>query len=350
MSTVYGVDVSEHNGTLNWTALKNAGIQFAIIRTGYGTSHTDKQFYNNMSGAIAAGMKIGVYHFSYALDIKGAEQEADYVIKLLKQYKDYITLPVYFDLEYDSVTYAAKKGVTIGKNAFNNHSVAFCERIKNAGYQPGVYYNLDYYKRMVQPSSIGGYSQWFAQYSSQPSVSANAYDIWQKSSSWTCNGISGRFDFNEADSTFIYGKAKQKYTPNTWHKDQNGWWYSDSDTTYLTSTWKYINGAWYYFNEKGYILMNAFKAGADGKLYYLGDDGKMLTDCKVEMRVDSNGAIILKKVSHTGDSHNKSYTDAIEWAKAEGIFKGDGNGNFDWRASATREQIAQILYNFTMNR
>ncbi len=344
MATVYGVDVSEHNGYVDYPALKAAGITFVFVRSGYGTSHIDTQFYNNMANAKAAGMKIGIYHFSYALDVAGAKKEAEFVLRLLKAYKDDITLPVYFDMEYDSVSYAAKKGVTLGKTAFNNHAVAFCEAIKSAGYKPGIYYNYDYYKKMVSESSIGGYSQWYAQYASSPTLSRDKFDIWQKSSSWTCDGNSCRFDFNEADSSFISGTSG-KYTPNTWYKDKYGWWYADSATTYLKNTWKYINGEWYYFNEKGYILVDAFKAGANGKLYYLGSDGKMLANCKVDMNIDANGAITLAKVSTTGDAHGDVYTEAIEWAKANGVFKGDGNGNFDWHAPATREQVAQILYN-----
>lgn len=348
MATVYGVDVSEHNGYLDWDALKAAGITYAMIRSGYGTGHIDKQFYNNMANAKAAGMKIGIYHFSYALDVAGAKKEAEFVLRLLKPYRDVVTLPVYFDLEYDSVSYAAKNGVTIGKNAFNNHAASFCETIKAGGFKPGVYYNLDYYNRMVSESVIGGYSQWYAQYSNKPSLSRDKFDIWQRSSSWTCAGNSCRFDLNETDSSFINGTVG-KYTPNTWYKDDHGWWYADTATTYVKNTWKYIDGFWYYFNEKGYIIMNAFKAGADGKMYYCGPDGKMLTNCKVTMTIDSEGAIILHKVSGTGDDHVGVYDDAIEWAKTNGIFNGDGKGNFDWHAPATREQIAQILYNLNKN-
>lgn len=344
MATVYGVDVSEHNGYVDWSALKVAGVTFAIIRSGYGTSHTDKQFYNNMANAKAAGMKLGIYHFSYALDAAGAKKEAEFVARLLKPYKDAVTLPVYFDLEYDSVNYAAKKGVTLGKTAFSNHTVAFCEAIKSAGFTPGVYFNLDYYRRMVTEGDIAGYSHWYAQYASNPTLSKDKYDIWQKSSSWTCNGNSCRFDFNEADSSFVNG-VSGKYTPNTWYEDKYGRWYADTATTYLKDTWKYIDGAWYYFNEKGYIIMNAFRAGVDGKLYYLGADGKMLTSSDVVMKIDAEGGVTLTKVSQTGDTHDSCYNDAIAWAKDNGIFRGDGAGNYDWYAPATRAQIAQILYN-----
>ena len=138
--------------------------------------------------------------------------------------------------------------------------------------------------------------------------------------------------------------ATKKYTVG-WNHDSKGWWYADTTATYLKGTWKYIDGAWYYFNEEGYVVMSTFKTGTDGKLYYLGADGKMLTDCKVEMKIGEDGSIGLNKVSGTGDNHTKAYDAAIVWAKENKIFNGDGKGNYDWNAPATRAQVAQILYN-----
>lgn len=146
---IYGIDVSEHNGTLNWAKIKASGVKFAIIRTGYGKSYTDSQFTANMKGALTQGIPVGVYHFSYALDTAGARKEAEFVLSLLAPYKDKITLPVFFDFEYDSVNYAAKQGVTLGRQAFNDHAVAFLEVVKAAGYKPGIYYNLDYKNKCV---------------------------------------------------------------------------------------------------------------------------------------------------------------------------------------------------------
>lgn len=282
MAKMLCVDVSEHNGTLDWAKIKKAGIDAAIIRTGYGVSHTDKQFYNNMDGAIAQGMRIGIYHFSYALNVDGAKNEAAFVIKLLKQYKDKITLPVYFDFEYDTVSYAKKQGVTLGKNAFNNHCVAFCEAIKAAGYKPGVYYNKDYYNTMVSLSSVGGYSQWYAQYASSPSISD--YDLWQFSSTYTISGCSGKFDMSEIKNSGTV-TASKKYTVG-WHKDSKGWWYADTENTYCKSRWAKINGKWYSFDKEGYMLSNTWQVEAGGDTYYLGADGDMQTNMIVGLGSD----------------------------------------------------------------
>lgn len=282
MAKMLCVDVSEHNGTLDWAKIKKAGIDAAIIRTGYGVSHTDKQFYNNMDGAIAQGLKIGIYHFSYALNVEGAKNEAAFVIKLLKQYKDKITLPVYFDFEYDTVTYAKKQGVTLGKNAFNNHCVAFCEAVKAAGYKPGVYYNKDYYNTMVSLSSVGGYSQWYAQYASSPSISD--YDLWQFSSTYTISGCSGKFDMSEIKNSGTV-TASKKYTVG-WHKDSKGWWYADTENTYYKSRWAKINGKWYCFDKEGYMMSNTWQVEAGGDTYYLGADGDMQTNMIVGLGSD----------------------------------------------------------------
>lgn len=201
MASIYGIDVSEHNAKLDWSKIKASGIKFAIIRTGYGKGYTDAQFHANMKGALAQGIPVGVYHFSYALNTAGAKKEAEFMLSLLSDYKGKITLPVFFDFEYDTVDYAKKQGVTLGKQAFNDHTVAFCEAVKAAGYTPGVYYNLDYKNRFVDASRLGDYVQWYAQYNK--TASWTGYDLWQYSSSHTINGISGRFDINVADESFI---------------------------------------------------------------------------------------------------------------------------------------------------
>lgn len=195
-----GIDVSEHNGKLDWGKIKASGVKFAIIRTGYGTSHEDTYFRANMDGALMYGIPVGVYHFSYALNSDGAGKEAKYVLSLLKPYKNKIFLPVFFDFEYDTVSYAQKQGVTLGKQAFNDHAVAFCETIRQEGYTPGVYYNLDYKTRYVDKSRLSGYVQWFAQYNNTPDWTG--YDLWQYSSTYTIQGIASTFDANIASEKF----------------------------------------------------------------------------------------------------------------------------------------------------
>lgn len=335
MAKIIGIDVSEHNGVVNWSAAKKAGIGFAVIRTGYGTSHVDKQFAANMAGAAAQGIPIGIYHFSYALTAAGAKQEADYVIKLLAAYKNQITLPVFFDFEYDTVDYAKKQGVTLGKGAFNAHTVAFCERIKAAGYTPGTYYNLDYLRKYVDMDQVGGYVQWYAQYSS--TASAAGHDIWQYSSSYTIPGCSGRFDVNLLENTALLGEK------NTlgWHQDSKGWWYADSSTTYVRDGWKKINDTWYYFDSEGYMVTSAWRF-SNGDYYYMGADGSMSINMLVG--VDSTGKIVpMEPWYHTLGDVPKKYRSELDALISAGKLKGkSGKGEnlvLDMPESTVRAMI-----------
>ena len=276
------IDVSEHNGSINWAAVKKAGISYAIIRDGYGTSHVDNYFKRNMEGAIAQGIHIGIYHFSYALSAVGAKAEAEYVLKLLEPYKDKIVLPVFFDFEYDTVSYAKKQGVTLGKEAFNAHTVAFCDTIQAAGYRAGVYYNLDYLRRYVDIDRIGKYVQWYAQYAD--TASATTWDLWQYSSSYTIAGCTGKFDVSVLkNSGSITNSRKYKLG---WHKDDRGWWYADTETTYYKDRWAKINGKWYSFDKEGYMLSNTWQVEAGGDTYYLGAEGDMQTNMVVGLGSD----------------------------------------------------------------
>ncbi len=281
MAKIIGIDVSEHNGALDWAKIKAAGIGFAIVRDGYGTSHTDTYFKRNVEGALAQGIPVGIYHFSYALNVAGAKAEAEYVLKLLEPYKSKIAMPVFFDFEYDTVSYAKKQGVTLGKEAFNAHTVAFCDAIQAAGYRAGVYYNLDYLKRFVDVDQVGKYVQWYAQYAS--TASASGWGLWQYSSSYTITGCSGRFDVNELGDASLL-TANGKYTVG-WHKDSKGWWYANSTTTYYKSQWAKINGKWYYFDDGGYMESNCWKTSG-GDSYYLGSDGAMVTNYMVGLGAD----------------------------------------------------------------
>ena len=333
-----GIDVSEHNGVLDWAAIKRAGIKFAIIRDGYGVSHVDNQFHANMDGAIAQGLLIGIYHFSYALDAAGAKKEAAFCLKLLEPYKDKIVLPVYFDFEYDTVDYAANCGVTLGKSAFNAHTVAFCEAVKSAGYAPGVYYNKDYYNRMVDLNSVGGYSQWYAQYASAPSVTS--YDLWQYSSSYTIPGCAGRFDVNVLkNSGSITNSRKYK---QGWNKDDNGWWYADTATTYYKSRWAKINGKWYSFDEEGYMLSNTWQVEAGGDTYYLGAEGDMQTNMVVGLGADGKLQPI-EPWYHTLGEVPKGYRNELDKLVSAGKLKGkSGSGDdmvLDMPLSALRVLI-----------
>lgn len=320
--SVIGIDVSTHNGTLDWAKLKAAGVKFAIIRAGYGRYQADSQFTNNIKGALAQGIPVGVYWFTYALDTDGAKAEAEKCLDTIKGYD--VTLPVFFDFEYDTIRYAKEQGVTLGKTAFNAHTVAFCEAVRAAGYTPGVYYNLDYYRNMVDTSKLGSYVQWYAQYASKPSISG--YDLWQYTSTGTFSGVSGKFDVNILENTDLLNGGK--YTgPTGWQKNETGWWYAHEDGSYTKAGWEMIGGKWYHFDEEGYMESNKWVIGKETS-YYLGDDGAMVKGRS--LKIDENGGLV-----PAGDYYNTigevpaEYRETLDRLVAKGILKGKGGTGDD---------------------
>lgn len=191
-----GIDVSSHQGLINWNRVKAAGIQFVMIRAGYGNNNIDKKFIKNIEECNRLGIPVGVYWFSYALNEKMAADEADHVLKAIKPYE--IEYPVVFDLEYDTVRYAQTKDVTINKVLASRMVEAFCSKIEKAGYYAMNYANLDYLKNMFNPELRTRYDLWYAQYSSEINKSVGQVGIWQHTSSGRVDGISGDVDMNIA--------------------------------------------------------------------------------------------------------------------------------------------------------
>lgn len=193
VSGTMGIDVSKHNGTINWSAVKNSGVNYVIIRCGYRGSATgvlveDPMFKTNIQGAISAGLKVGVYFFSQAVNEVEAVEEASMAVSLIRKYN--ITYPVYMDVE-------AANGRADGLNASARTQVikAFCETIRNSGYTAGVYANKTWLNSMMNVGSLGSYKIWLAQYAATPTYSGR-YEMWQYSSTGKIAGISGNVDLN----------------------------------------------------------------------------------------------------------------------------------------------------------
>ena len=173
-----GIDVSAHNGTINWNKVKASGIDFVMIRAGYGSSSVDKNFIKNITGASAAGLNVGIYWFSYAYTINQVKLEADYCLKVINPYKNVINMPVCFDWEYDSENYAKKHGVTPNKSLVSSIAKEFLTTIENAGYCAMNYTNIDCMTRFFDSSVTSRFSTWIANWSKSCSYSGS-YGIWQ---------------------------------------------------------------------------------------------------------------------------------------------------------------------------
>ena len=191
---VLGIDVSKWNGTIDWNAVKSSGISFVIIRCGYRGSSTgvlvqDPKFESYINGASKAGLKVGLYFFSQAINEKEAVEEASMAIALAKDYK--ISYPIFIDTEWTS----GGRANGISKETRTAVCKAFCETVKSAGYTPGIYACKSWYQDSLNVSSLNGYKIWLAQYASQPTYSSR-YDMWQYSDKGKVNGISTNLDMN----------------------------------------------------------------------------------------------------------------------------------------------------------
>ncbi len=187
-----GIDVSVHQGTIDWDKVKAAGIEFAMIRAGYGNNNIDGQFRRNMTECNRLGIPCGVYWFSYALNADQAAREAQQCLAAIKPYK--VEYPVCFDLEYDTVRYAKDNGITIGKALATAFVKAFCAAVENAGYYAMNYCNQDYSKNMLDMDALGGFDLWYAWYND--SCNRSDAGMWQYSSSGKVSGIAGPVDLD----------------------------------------------------------------------------------------------------------------------------------------------------------
>ncbi len=196
ITSIAGIDVSEFQGYIDWKQVKDAGIEFAFIRIGCRTYSNgeiifDERFKENLYSADRAGIKTGVYFFSQALTVDEAIEEADAVIDAIEPFN--ITYPVVFDWEIIYEDYARTDEITIESLA--DCCVAFCERIKSAGYTPMIYQNKSTLLFKVDLPRVKEYDIWLAEYNDEPTYYYD-FKIWQYASDGRVPGISTDVDMN----------------------------------------------------------------------------------------------------------------------------------------------------------
>lgn len=202
---VNGIDVSHHNGSINWSAVKASGVDYAMIRVGYrgyteGSLNEDANFRANIQGALNVGIKVGVYFFSQAITEAEAVQEADYLLARIKGYN--IALPVTIDYEYSGGSIGRLYAANLSKSKATAICQEFCDRVKSAGYIPMIYANKSMFENQLNAGQLEkNYQIWLAHYTTQTSYSGDYY-VWQYSSKGQINGINGYVDCN-----FFYEKS-----------------------------------------------------------------------------------------------------------------------------------------------
>ena len=187
-----GIDVSYHQGDIDWASVKASGVEFAMLRAGYGQGNIDEKFHEYAKECTRLGIPFGVYWFSYARSVERARKEAEYCIEAIKPYR--LSYPVAFDFEYDSVNYLAKQGITVTKQFASAVARAFLEPIEAAGYYPMLYTNADYLSRYFDADLAAKYDIWLAQWpSGTPDLNnppaAVRGGIWQYANDGVVTGI-----------------------------------------------------------------------------------------------------------------------------------------------------------------
>lgn len=224
--TIYDViDVSKYQGNIDWQKVKQSGIDYAMIRVGFrgygeqGTLNLDTSFVTNMEKAIEAGIKVGVYFFSQAISEEEAVAEAEYVLQNIEHYR--ISLPVTIDFEYASSNeglIGRLYNANLSKEQSTRICQAFCETIKNAGYDPMVYANKSMLTDGLNASELSNsYEIWVANYSYSNSYTGN-YSFWQYTQNGAVDGVTKNVDksFWYVENEVTYAEPEEGiYTINT---------------------------------------------------------------------------------------------------------------------------------------
>lgn len=192
--SVKGIDVSKYQGNIDWNKVKSDGVEFVVIRAGYGReiSQKDPYFEQNYEGAKAAGLRVGTYWYSYAESAEDAKTEAKAFLEAVKEKT--FDLPVYYDVEENDQAQKGKEFVT-------GVILAFAEEVEKAGYKVGVYANTNWLTNYIALDKLGGRSIWKADYRENYDKEIEC-DIHQYSSNGSVSGISGRCDMNTGYAEF----------------------------------------------------------------------------------------------------------------------------------------------------
>lgn len=202
---IRGIDVSYCQTKVDWQKVKEEGIRFAMVRVGYcmndGALKVDRMFRSHMEGAVAAGLDVGVYLYSYATSPSAAKKAAQQVLKAVEPYC--LTYPIALDMEYEDI-------YTKGTKANNtNISAAFLQEIEKGGYYAMLYCSKDFLDSYLMPERLTAFDKWIAQYASK-CTSAHKHGIWQYSGSGKVRGVAEKVDLDVAykDYPRIIRRAK----------------------------------------------------------------------------------------------------------------------------------------------
>lgn len=376
-----GVDVSHWQGEIDWKTAAANDVHFVMLGTRY-QGNVDPLFRQNAEDASAAGIALGAYIYSYATSVEMAEQEADFILELIRDYP--ISYPIAFDAENE-----ASLG-SLPKDEITEIVHAFCRRIRDAGYYPILYANDYWLTNKLDMEALAEYPVWVAAYERLPKCKNPV--MWQGTESGSIEGITGGVDIDLQFQDF-----SAKIPANSWKKFNGLWYYYENyrmqknaliydgtnsyylnaDGTIFTGGWKSlsdkkyyfdpasgimrlgwkkIDSSWYYFAPDGNLqtgwvqdaggwyymdpqgVMQTGVVNVNDVLYYLGQDGLMYHDTKVEHNgktwaIDSSGAMSEYHEETAAESSAESAAEGSTEAEAaaarasqDGTSQGDASG------------------------
>lgn len=194
-----GIDVSAWQGEIDWMAVADSGIEFAIIRVGYrgygaeGKLVKDEYVEENIEGALAAGLDVGVYIYSQAITEEEAVEEAEFLLEIIAPYAGDLTLPVVYDWELPAVETARTRDMDA--RTLTDCTLAFCKRIREADMEPMVYFNIRQSRYLMHLEELRAYDFWLAWYSDRM-IYPYKVQMWQYTDSGSVPGINGPVDMN----------------------------------------------------------------------------------------------------------------------------------------------------------
>ena len=311
--TYNGFDVSYHQGTVDWDAVKNSGIDFVMIRCGIGSEYDgvgenkqdDAQWYRNVSECERLGIPYGVYLYSYAENTDMAASEARHTLSLLSGHNP--TLPVFLDIEH------TRDGNPIASNStYGDIAQTWCNMVSNAGYRVGIYSYYYFFQNYLTDSrfSNSGWYKWMADYRSGVSYDGSSCNMWQYSNKGTVPGVNANVDLN-----YWFGEYPGNNNNHTGWRSENGrdYWYENGVKQGTTGRGKEIydsgSNAWYWLdaNQGGAKAVNK-------DVYQESNGGKWV-------RYDANGHMI--KGWDTNDD-GTYYFDLVTGAMTKGDATIDG--------------------------
>lgn len=312
-----GIDVSEHNRTIDWEAAKNDGVKFAIIRVGYGNdlaNQDDKYWLRNVSECERLGIPYGVYIYSYAKNADMARSEADHVLRLIAGHD--LSYPVYFDME-DKSQFNATGG---DSTELAKIASAFSEKIEAAGYDVGIYANRNWFTNYLTDPVFDNWVRWVAEYGVSQCQYGGEYGMWQLSSGGRVKGI----DYPADDEG---GRV-----------DVNLMYRAGYSSDVAAGDWFVESGAF------DYVVIREIMGNYSGTNHFGPYD--TITRAQVATilwRLAGSPASSVSQPFSDADP-NEYYYNALCWAKEIGVSTGySGTDSFGPNDPVTREQLATLF-------